>query len=117
MMNLEDIDIDSWGRGAKEESKAAKAGSTGAKARGKDRETSDSRKTNTPRTRSRSPRKKAEIKILTAVELGKRIKSSKLGISGEKAIRNWLHRNKTLDVATLTYLIEIFREAYKEGYQ
>jgi len=116
MMNLDDIDIDSWGEGAKEESKDAKAGSTGAIARVQDREISDSRKTDTPKRRSTS-RKKPDIKILTASKVGDRIKKSKLGICGEKAVKNWFFRHKALDSASLTYLIEIFRELIKEGYQ
>lgn len=100
MNDLSSIDVDSWGKPSVE--KVAKADTRSAKV--KTRKTG--RKT-----------RKSKTKILTPSIVGDRIKASRSAICGEKAVKNWFFRHKALDSASLTYLIEIFRELHGEGYQ
>jgi len=100
-MKLDHIDIDSWGKKTEKPKTEIKTiiKSTTAKPKPK------------PRPRSKPKRQ------LTALDLGRRIQKSDLGITGEKAFKKWIMRNKKLDIATLQYILYVLQDMKKEGYE
>jgi len=110
-MSFDNIDLDSWGKAAELEPTTEPVS-----------QAADERRTRQPKRdrETHVSRSSQEKKILTGLVLGEAIKDSRLGTTGEKTVQYWLFkRNKSgkLDLSVTSYLVEIFRQLQKKGYE